>query len=74
MAKIDTYKCELCSNQKKEVNHWFIVFLLKGEGNVLKPTLSILSWNETTAAMQHAQHLCGIECLQRFVTQKVGEL
>lgn len=65
MAKVESYKCDVCGKQKGDVNHWFVVVSATS-------FLAIRPWpKEPNDAMTFdgTAHLCGAECVQKMVSQ-----
>lgn len=67
MSHIDTYCCEMCPELKKENNGWFV-------GLALKNSTLIMPWDEGTAAMKESKHLCGLDCVGKWVSQTLAKL
>jgi len=60
-----TIKCDICRKQKAEVNHWWIGFMRCDSvtSSVIQP------WNDEIAEAIGAKHLCGQECVTKFVSE-----
>lgn len=83
--KIDhPYACNVCQVQKKETNHWWKAFLLRGVEDELKTTgIVVVPWevNEVrgpaptfepikSLLVDNADaHLCGRECATKYISK-----
>jgi hypothetical protein len=58
--------CDVCGQQKREVNHWWVLqpSRLTGPRTATKwYRLSVMPWNDEDAASMEAQHICGQACM-----------
>ncbi len=58
MSRRETFHCDVCGVERKESNHWFLVFLHEASGHG-SPAVSIQPWDFRDACMQGTQHACG---------------
>lgn len=74
MAKVESYKCDVCGKQKGDVNHWWITRVGAWKN---KPCLSLVLWSDEAlnAPVLHdttEAHLCGSECAIKKVNEFLG--
>jgi len=89
VAKIaQPFKCDVCDALKQPSNNWFLGFSGKtfsldvAEGEVpyakgqfvTTQAIVVIPWNEAGAEHQDASHLCGIECVTKFVARVASTL
>ena len=72
MSKINTYACDICKVQKKEVNHWFIGFAYHGVSDSSN-CISLYPWRDSVLN-NDAKHLCGIECSMKWAAKELSKL
>jgi hypothetical protein len=63
--KVNTYACDVCGAQRKEANHWFAVMI--GEYR----QVTIYLWGTAPVDDAFVNHICGIECLNKFVNKQL---
>jgi hypothetical protein len=73
MARTLQITCDQCGKVKAQANHWWI-----GRFNTDDPAagglfIMLLPIDET-APVGDDHHLCGEECVQKFVAQKMREM
>jgi hypothetical protein len=54
--------CDVCSAEKKQTNHWYVVCEQAGE-------LRLGGWNSRMRQRPGAKHLCGQTCLHKLVDE-----
>ena len=52
--------CDLCGNEKRQTNHWFVAYEQNGE-------LRVSGWNSRNRLRPGTRHLCGQTCLHKLV-------
>jgi hypothetical protein len=52
--------CDICANEKKQTNHWFVAYEYGGE-------LRVSGWNSRNRLRPGSKHLCGQTCLHKLV-------
>jgi len=52
--------CDICGNEKKQTNHWFVAYDQGGE-------LRVSGWNSRNRLRPGSKHLCGQTCLHKLV-------
>ena len=52
--------CDLCGNEKRQTNHWFVAYEQNGE-------LRLAGWNSRNRLRAGTKHLCGQTCLHKLV-------
>lgn len=52
--------CDICGNEKKQTNHWFLATDQGGE-------LRVAGWNSRNRLRPGTKHLCGQICLHKLV-------
>jgi hypothetical protein len=52
--------CDLCGNEKRQTNHWFVAYEQNGE-------LRLAGWNSRNRLRAGTRHLCGQTCLHKLV-------
>lgn len=74
MAVSSTYKCDICGKLKAEVNHWYVGSEISpaNEGDVSADSLGIHRWPKYRDAAG-AKHLCGAECVIKYVNEFLGK-
>jgi hypothetical protein len=86
MAQIQTYECDICHTQKKEVNHWWKGFILMS-GTLAKPSDNLggvlvvpinthfidRPLNKEKLPNPNA-HLCGFDCVTKWLHQQMQEI
>jgi hypothetical protein len=55
-----TISCDICKSEKKESNHWYVVYEQGGE-------LRLSGWNSRQRMRPDARHLCGQSCVYKLV-------
>ena len=56
------YKCDYCSNQKGETNHWW----LRPQDSEL---FTLLAWDETLASEEGNEHICSESCAAKALSK-----
>jgi hypothetical protein len=54
--------CDLCGNEKKQTNHWFVAYEQGGE-------LRVSGWSSRNRLRPGTKHLCGQTCLHKLVDE-----
>jgi hypothetical protein len=54
--------CDICGNEKKQTNHWFVAYDQSGE-------LRVSGWNSRNRLRPGSKHLCGQTCLHKLVDE-----
>jgi hypothetical protein len=52
--------CDICGNEKKQTNHWFVTYEQGGE-------LRVSGWSTRNRLRPGTKHLCGQTCLHKLV-------
>lgn len=52
--------CDVCGNEKKQTNHWFVAYEQSGE-------LRLGGWSSRNRLRPGTKHLCGQTCLHKLV-------
>ncbi len=52
--------CDICGNEKKQTNHWFVAYEQAGE-------LRVSGWSSRNRLRPGTKHLCGQTCLHKLV-------
>ena len=52
--------CDLCGNEKRQTNHWFVAYEQNGE-------LRLGGWSSRNRLRPGTKHLCGQTCLHKLV-------
>jgi hypothetical protein len=68
-VKVDTYACDVCQTQKKDTNHWWLMWIREvDEPRFEVPAMELTPWN-TSALDKAAIHLCGEACVAKKVSE-----
>jgi hypothetical protein len=54
--------CDICGNEKKQTNHWFVAYNQNGE-------LRVSGWGTRNRLRPGSKHLCGQTCLHKLVDE-----
>jgi len=54
--------CDICGNEKKQTNHWFVAYDQGGE-------LRVAGWSSRNRLRPGSKHLCGQTCLHKLVDE-----
>jgi hypothetical protein len=54
--------CDVCGNEKKQTNHWFVAYDQGGE-------LRVSGWSSRNRLRPGSKHLCGQTCLHKLVDE-----
>ena len=52
--------CDICGNEKRQTNHWFVAYEQGGE-------LRVSGWSTQNKLRSGTKHLCGQTCLHKLV-------
>lgn len=63
----NAFECDICKTGLKSYDGWFI-------GGSWMSLISILPWEVRAALIPSVAHLCGIECAQKWVGQRLQEV
>jgi hypothetical protein len=65
MAKVDTYRCDVCEVQKRETNHWFVV------STEAPGYFAVRTWENAGSMVKSpsASHVCGLECATKLLAR-----
>ncbi len=68
MAKVESYRCDICGTLKKEANHWFVAVRVPYGAH-------IYVWDAPCAGHDHENiaHLCGSECATKFMMRCLSQ-
>jgi hypothetical protein len=58
--------CDICGTEKKQTNHWFVVYDQGGE-------LRVGSWASRNRLRPGSKHLCGQTCLHKMVDEFISK-
>lgn len=67
--KVETYACDRCHVQKKDVNHWFRAYKLMRKQGVV-----IIEWDATPTGDEvedFEAHLCGANCVTEWLSKNL---
>lgn len=64
MAKIETYKCDVCGVLKGETNHWFKISM--GTAYAIVAKFDVAETGESLS------HVCGQSCAQHKLNEFMG--
>ena len=68
--------CDVCKTDKKEVNHWFILYTGAPDNRTLvdgtEYFVSICKWDDTEASRPGRIHICGHACLMKKISLLAG--
>jgi hypothetical protein len=67
MAHVSQFNCDVCGIHKRVLNKWFLV-------EASDDRITILAFDSKTAKLENVAALCGENCLQRFLSQKLVSL
>lgn len=69
--KVDTFACDICAVQKKEVNHWFkgCIFLDK----MRTRSIQISPWDSEYPLAHESKHFCGVEHAIKWASKTLAE-
>lgn len=59
--------CDICGNEKRQTNHWFVVCEHGGE-------LRLSGWNSRLRSRAGAKHLCGQTCLHKLIDEFIARM
>jgi len=54
--------CDICGNEKRQTNHWFVAYEQAGE-------LRVSGWSSRHRLRAGAKHLCGQTCLHKLMDE-----
>jgi hypothetical protein len=57
--------CDICGAEKKQTNHWFVVYAHGGE-------LRVTGWTANSRIRAGSKHLCGQTCLHKLVDEFIA--
>lgn len=57
--------CDICGNEKRQTNHWFVAYEHAGE-------LRVSGWNSRARSKAGTKHLCGQTCLHKLVDEFIA--
>jgi hypothetical protein len=81
VAEIKTFACDICKTQKKDANHWWVVFQTYPENN--HNGIMLLPWETEKVFLADAEttihptvskadaHLCGVDCVTKWLSQNL---
>jgi hypothetical protein len=58
--------CDICGNEKKQTNHWFVAYEQGGE-------LRVSGWSSRNRLRPGTKHLCGQTCLHKLVDDYMAQ-
>jgi hypothetical protein len=58
--------CDICGNEKKQTNHWFVVYEQGGE-------LRVSGWSSRNRLRPGTRHLCGQTCLHKLIDDFIAK-
>lgn len=64
MAKLFTFKCDVCGKVKGETNHWFVLLLMPRKIEVLQ--------FEENWSKPGATHVCGSGCAMKRISERMA--
>jgi len=77
--RLDEFQCDICSAPKREANHWFVAWESFEEIRFMRWAVAAFNYEPPDPIRmgddpRHADaHLCGHECLHRWIDQKLSE-
>lgn len=69
MAISQVHTCDGCGKQKGETNHWYLVAC-----HDFSNKIEILAWSNEASKLQDLNHICGMECLIKLISQEAPNL
>lgn len=69
MAQVLTYRCDICKEQKKELNHWWTGYLLLN-----KTEICVIPLGDGPDPGNGIYHLCGFDCVTKWLHQQMQEI
>jgi hypothetical protein len=57
--------CDICGAEKRQTNHWFVVYTHGGE-------LRVTGWTANSRLRAGSKHLCGQTCLHKLVDEFIA--
>lgn len=57
--------CDICGNEKRQTNHWFVAYEHAGE-------LRVSGWNSRARSRAGTKHLCGQTCVHKLVDEFIA--
>lgn len=69
--KATVYKCDVCGVERKEANHWFLLWI-DGHG-IIADGFLIKTWNKNEANRDDVRHVCGQEHLNVLISRWIEE-
>jgi hypothetical protein len=58
--------CDICGNEKKQTNHWFVAYEQAGE-------LRVSGWSSRNRLRPGTKHLCGQTCLHKLMDEYMAK-
>ncbi len=58
--------CDICGNEKRQTNHWFVAYSQGGE-------LRVSGWSSRNRLRPGSKHLCGQTCLHKLLDEFVAQ-
>lgn len=71
--KIEIYRCDVCGDERKEANHWFIVGQAYVVSSRIPKHLLIMPWSAILPVVDPL-HICGEQCLHTVISQYASSL
>lgn len=76
MAEIHTHECDECHTQKKETNHWWVVY--RHQPGAPNPNaVTVETFNpaiDRKSVIAKMYDACGIECALKLVQRRLQEV
>ena len=70
MASTPKYECVVCKAERKQTNHWFLVYAPSSPDE----SIVILAFTFEDADRVDAQCICGRNCLNRWIDEELNKL
>lgn len=58
--------CDVCGTLRTNANHWWIAM-------PVDTGITLLPWDDTIAGVSTAIHLCGEDCLHKYLSNFIGQ-
>jgi hypothetical protein len=66
------FNCDICSEPKKETNHWFLGLLANTEPTI--QGFQVVLWHDKLAKLKGVAHICGLECAAKWTIKQLSTI
>lgn len=73
MAKKEVFTCDVCGEERKEANHWFVSLRVTACAASIVPQITFYRW-PNLADLSGTKHLCGQVCAHKLLDEFMGEV